>query len=64
MVSGAGAVVSLRLTDLQGRIVAEQVPRDAWSGQATLSVTGIPRGVYHLRVERDGGATTIAVRAP
>lgn len=64
VVAGGDAVTSLRLTDLQGRTVAKFEPRSAWSGQATLPVAGLSRGIYHLRVEQPNSSSTIAVRAP
>ena len=64
IVAGGDAVTSLRLTDLQGRTVAEYLPQASWAGQTTLPVSGIARGVYHLRVEQPHSVTTIAVRSP
>lgn len=63
-VVGGEGVRSLRLVDLQGRMVASFTPRETWSGQALLSVSSLPRGMYHLRVEEAKGTTTIAVGAP
>lgn len=63
-VVGGEGVRSLRLVDLQGRMVASFTPRETWSGQALLPISSLPRGMYHLRVEEADGTTTIAVGSP
>lgn len=60
-VVGGEGVRSLRLSDLQGRIVAEFAPERSWGGQATLPVSNLARGMYHLRIQESDATTTIAV---
>lgn len=63
-VAGGEGVRSLRLSDLQGRTVAEFAPTGTWAGQAQLPVSSLPRGMYHLRIQEADATTTIAVGSP